>query len=124
MSTGLDNLKVYILAKQLEIETHVETKNFPADEKYRSVDQIRRSSSSVTNNIAEAYNRRSTKDKIRILNDIAKCEAEETKRNLEVSCEKGFHKNINLAERYTELLKMMSGYIKFLKNNQDKLTNL
>ena len=115
MSTGLENLKIYILAKQLELEVHEITKGFPPDEKYRSIDQLRRSSSSTTNNIAEAYNKRSIKDKIRILNDIVKCEAEETKSNLEVSFNKGFHDNTNLAERYTELLKMTSGYIRFLK---------
>ncbi|TSC59966.1 MAG: hypothetical protein G01um1014107_303 [Parcubacteria group bacterium Gr01-1014_107] len=38
MATGLENLKIYTLAKQLELKVFELTKNFPLDEKYRSVD--------------------------------------------------------------------------------------
>lgn len=115
MATGLDNLKIYQLATQLELEVFDVTKSFPSDERFRSVDQVRRSSSSVTNNIAEAYHKRSLKEKVRVLNDIVKGESEETKRNLEMCMKKGFHNNVALIDRYTELLKMTSGYISFLK---------
>ncbi len=115
MATGLENLKVYILASELDVHVHNLTKTFPSDEKYRSVDQLRRSSSSVTNNIAEAYNKRSLKEKVRILSDIVKGEAEETKRNLEMCLKKSFHADSTLIEKYTELLKMVSGYIRFLQ---------
>ncbi|OIO47437.1 MAG: hypothetical protein AUJ32_02960 [Parcubacteria group bacterium CG1_02_40_82] len=66
MATGLQNLKIYQMARELEIEIYHITKEFPADEKYRSIDQLKRSSSSVTNNIAEAYNKQSLKEKIYI----------------------------------------------------------
>lgn len=79
MATGLENLKIYQAAEELELKVHELTKNYPRDEKYRSIDQLRRSSAAVTNNIAEAYNKKSVKEKIHILRDIAKCEAEETK---------------------------------------------
>lgn len=115
MPTGLENLKVYVLAAELDLKVHNLTKNFPSDEKYRSVDQLRRSSSSVTNNIAEAYNKRSLKEKIRILSDIVKGEAEETKRNLEMCLKKSMHSDTMLIDKYTELLKMASGYIRFLQ---------
>jgi len=120
MATGLENLKIYQMAEKLELEVYEITKYFPIDEKYRSVDQLRRSSNSVSNNIAEAYNKISLKEKIRILNDIAKSEAEETKRGLLRAAKRGLiNKSIllnNLAEKYTELIKAISGYIKFLKN--------
>ncbi len=66
------------------------------------------------------------KEKIRILHDIVKSEAEETKRNLIMCHKKGFHNNPELADDYTELIKATSGYIKFLRNNLStyKLTNL
>ncbi len=115
MSTGLENLKIYVLASELDLQVHNLTKTFPVDEKYRSVDQLRRSSSSVTNNIAEAYNKRSIKEKIHILSDIVKGEAEETKRNLEMCLKKSFHSDSIIIEKYTELLKMVSGYIRFLQ---------
>ncbi len=117
MATGLDNLKIYKMAEELELEVFQLTKTFPQDEKYRSVDQLRRSSSSVTNNIAEAYNKGSLKEKIRILRDIAKSEAEETKRNLTVCLKKSFHSNQEIIDRYTELIKAISGYIRFLKDH-------
>lgn len=116
MATGLDNLWIYKLAEDLEIEVHEITKKFPKDEFYRSVDQIRRSSSSVANNIAEAYHKTTVKEKIRFL-DIASGEAEETKRNLKKSQRKGFiiqSESENLIERYTILLKGLSAYKRFL----------
>lgn len=116
MSTGLDNLKVYQLAETLELRVHELTKKFPLDERYRSVDQLKRSSASVSNNIAESYNKRSPKEKLRIINDIAKSEAEETKRNLAICLKKGFHSDIKIVDDYTELLKMISGYVRFLYN--------
>jgi four helix bundle protein len=125
MATGLENLKVYKMAEELEILVHKITKEFPKDEKYRSVDQLRRSSASVSNNIAEGYNRYSFAEKIRYL-IIAKGEAEETKMNI-LKCGK---KEIiemqiaeNIGERYTELLKAISGYIRFIKK-QSELRNL
>lgn len=120
MATGLENLKIYQMAEQAELEVYELTKEYPVDEKYRSIDQLRRSSSSVVNNIAEAYNKKSLKDKIRILVDIVKCEAEETKRNLIVCAKKNFcaAESLKISEKYTEILKATSGYIKFLRNLQ------
>src|SRR3989338_6893874 len=123
MSTGLENLNIYKLAAELEVEVFHLTKKFPQDEIYRSVDQLRRSSASVSNNIAESYHKRSLKEKIRILNDIVKGEAEETKRNLDVCSRKGFHSNTEISAKYTDLLKMVSGYIRFLRAQTNKPQN-
>jgi len=123
MTTGLDSLKLYKLAEELEIKIYEITKLFPSDEKFRSVDQLRRSSSSVANNIAEAYTRFSYKEKIRGFY-IAKGEAEESKRNIIKCGEKGFLAKeiaIDIGERYTLLLRLISGYINFLrKKYQEK----
>jgi len=116
MATGLENLWIYKLAEDLEIEVHNITKSFPRDEIYRSVDQLRRSSCSVSNNIAESYHKGSIREKTRFLN-IAKGEAEETKRNIIRSYRKGFvleEKSENLVNQYTILLKGIHAYIKFL----------
>lgn len=118
MATGLENLKIYKMAVDLEMKVFDLTKSFPKDEVYRSVDQLRRSSSSVTNNIAESYNKRSAKEKIRILNDIVKGEAQETKSNLEMCYRKKFHRDFDIAGKYIELLKAVSGFIGFLKKNE------
>ena len=123
MATGLENLKIYQLAADLEVTVHEIIRRFPNDERFRSVDQLSRSSSSVTNNIAEAYHKRSLKEKIRILNDIVKGEAEGTKRNLDVCSRKGFHSNTEISAKYTDLLKMVSGYIRFLRAQTNKPQN-
>ena len=118
MSTGLENLKVYQMAEALEIEVYKVTKDFPKDEKFGSVNQLRRSSAAVSNNIAEGYARHSYAEKVRYLY-IAKGEAEETKRNLIRSGKKGLiPENLanDLADKYTGLLKAISGYIGFLKD--------
>lgn len=93
----------------MEIEVHQFAITFPKDEIYRSVDQLRRSSSSVTNNIAEAYKKQSIREKLH-----------STKySSLRKRCAK---KNIcddvvanNLAPRYLECIKATQGYIRFLK---------
>ena len=120
MSTGLENLKIYKLASELELAVFNLTKKFPRDEKYRSVDQLSRSSSSVSNNIAESYHKRSLKEKVRILNDIVKGEAEETRKNLEMCFKKGFHYDSDISNKYLDLLKMISGYIRFIKKGELK----
>lgn len=117
MATGLENLKVYQMAEGLELMVHELTKEFPVDERYRSVDQLRRSSAAVANNISEGYARHTFKEKVRYLY-IAKGEAEETKRNILKSAKKKFIEEVRalpIAEKYTELLKAISGYIKFIK---------
>lgn len=118
MATGLENLKIYQMARDLEIKVFKLTKNFPNDEKFLSVCQLRRSSTSVTNNIAEAYNKRTTKEKIRIYNDIAKCEANETRSNLEMCLLKEFFEGREIIDSYTELIKAISGYVRFIRNTE------
>jgi len=119
---GLDNLEIYKLAEELEILVYKITKNFPNDEKYRSIDQLRRSSSSVTNNIAEGYGRHSFQDKINKFY-IARGEAEETRKGIEKSYKKEFiEKKIEsfFNKKYIQLAKQINAYINFLRDQQDK----
>jgi len=121
MATGLENLKIYKLAVRLEIFVHKVVKAFPVEEKYRSVDNLTRSSSSVPNNIAEAYGKYSYGAKINHLY-IARGEVEETKSGIKKAHKKEFvSKKIAdfTSERYTELLKGINAYIKFLRKQQN-----
>ena len=52
------DLRVYQQAMNLAMEIFTLTKEFPKEEKYSLVDQIRRSSRSVCTNIAEAWRKR------------------------------------------------------------------
>lgn len=110
------------MARKLELRVYTLTKQFPADERYRSVDQLNRSSASVANNIAEAYNKQSVKDKAHILRDIAISEAEETESNILRCADKGFITLVEaeeVANGYIELKKAINGFIRFLRSNNN-----
>lgn len=51
-------LMAYKISYELAIDIFQITKQFPGEEKYSLIDQIRRSSRSVCANLAEAYSRR------------------------------------------------------------------
>jgi four helix bundle protein len=55
---GFKDLRVFQLAYQLSMRVFHESKVFPPEERYALMDQIRRSSRSVTANIAEGYRKR------------------------------------------------------------------
>ncbi|MDI6766756.1 MAG: four helix bundle protein [Bacteroidota bacterium] len=124
MATGLENLWIYRLAEDLEVKVYEVTKTFPKDELYRSIDQLRRSSSSVSNNPAksgtEHYHKTTTKEKLRFLG-IAKGELEETRRGILKSSRKKFlTKNTatDIFDKYTVLMKGITSYIRFLELNR------
>jgi four helix bundle protein len=115
MATGLENLWIYNLAEDLEIKIHAVTKSFPRDEIYRSVELLRHSSSSVSNNIAEHYHKTTTKEKVRFI-QIAKGEVEETRRGILKAARKKFLDGkiaSDIAGQYTILLKGSTAYINF-----------
>ena len=59
------DLEVWKKANELTVKIYKLTKNFPNDERYGMVDQMRRASSSVGANIAEGFGRYYQKDKIK-----------------------------------------------------------
>lgn len=125
MATGLENLDIYKLAVRLEIFIHKVLLKFPSDEKYRSVDNLKRSSSSVPNNIAESYGKYSYGVKINHLY-IARGEAEETKSGIERAHKKEFiSKKIAdfTSAKYIELIKGINGYINFLRKQEKQNKN-
>lgn len=112
---GYKDLKVFQTAYQLSLEIFELTKNFPKEEKYSLVDQIRRSSRSVCANIAEAwYKRRYPKLFVNKLTDSAG-EAGETEVWIDFSYD---HKYINedqknrLLEKSSEVDKMLNSMIR------------
>lgn len=52
------DLKVYLLSFEAGMEVYELSKKFPNEEKYSLTDQIRRSSRSVSGNIAESWRKR------------------------------------------------------------------
>jgi four helix bundle protein len=64
MKGGIENLEIYKLSVRLEVYVYKVTETFSRDEKFRSVNQLRRSSASSSDNISEAYHRFHFNDKI------------------------------------------------------------
>jgi len=58
-------LDVYKLSQELALECYKVTRNFPSDEKYAMIQQIRRAALSVHLNIAEGSSRRSDAERKR-----------------------------------------------------------
>lgn len=115
MSTGLENFEIYKLAERLEIYCHKILETFPRQE-FRAKDQLKRSSSSTADNIAEVYGRHAYSDrKHKFI--IARGEAMETKHGFIKAYKKGFipKKVSDIIEyKYTDLIKMINGYIRYL----------
>ena len=123
MEKGINKFKIYKLSERLEIFIYKVTNKFPKEEKYLSINQLRRSSASSTNNISEAYHRYHYNDKInRML--IARGEAGETREGITRAYKKGFCSIIiaNFTyKKYTELIKGINGYINFLRTKRDNI---
>jgi len=116
---GFRDLKVYQLSYELALEIFELTKTFPKEEKYSLIDQIRRSSRSVSTNIAEAwYKRKYPKSFVSKLIDAAG-EAGETEVWIDFSFAQEYLHNIKreyLLEKYNEVGKMLNSMI----NQPDK----
>ena len=68
MLKNYKELKVWQKAYQLCLRIYEITKNFPKEERYGLVSQIRRSAISVPSNIAEGYGRKTVGEYIQALN--------------------------------------------------------
>lgn len=62
---GFEKLKVWQKSRNLSIKIYNATKDFPSEEKFGLISQMRRSSVSVSSNIAEGTARHSNKDQAR-----------------------------------------------------------
>ena len=103
-------LEVYKLAFQTAMKIYEISKNFPKEEKYSLIDQIRRSSRSVCANLAEAWRKRKyIAVFINKLSD-AECEAAETQTWLEFALKCNYiNKEIfdRLDEKYEHIFAML-----------------
>ena len=94
---------------------HKEIERFPPKEKFNLSTQLRRSASSVANNIAEGYGRYYFKEKNYCFS-VARGEVLEVVSKL---CEAKDKKYINkeladkLISKYSTLVKMINGYIRY-----------
>lgn len=114
-------LMAYKISYELAIEIFKTTKQFPAEEKYSLVDQIRRSSRSVCANLAEAYSRRYSRSYF--VSKLSDCITEnaETQVWLDFSFDLKYLSEINyqnLTTKNNEIGKLL----RFMINNPEKFS--
>ena len=118
-------LKVWENAHKFTIDIYKVTKEFPEDEKYGLISQIRRSVSSIPTNIVEGCGQLDNGNLIRFLG-IAKGSAFETEYQLLLSKDLGYI-NANefniLTEKIKSIIRMLNNLIKSLKNCKLKTEN-
>lgn len=90
-------------ADELAFQIYQATKNFPPEEKFGLVSQMRRASLSVAANIAEGYTRKSKKDKVHFYN-IAQGSLTEIEYYLDFSRRLGYLPE----DKYQELIRLRS----------------
>jgi four helix bundle protein len=82
-------LKVWEKSHLFVLEIYKVTKNYPTDERFGLISQIRRSASSVPTNIVEGFKRKGNKEFSHFLN-FADASLEETKYHLILSRDLGY----------------------------------
>ena len=122
------DLEVYQLAREVAREIFILTKNFPPEEKYSLIDQIRRSSRSIGAQIAESWGKRRYENHFMLKLTDADSEQYETQHWLEVSSEIGYidkSTKESLTQKYESIGKMLNSmmdkaHLFCKKDNYDK----
>ncbi|MBS1250149.1 MAG: hypothetical protein MAG431_01739 [Chloroflexi bacterium] len=118
--SGFEDLACYKLALNVVINAHELARNLPPEEKYDLAQQIRKSSKSVTANIAEGYGRYHYKDSLRYLS-IARGELNETLAHFNNALalnyiQQAYHRKIHGLIRKTEVA--LNGFMSYIRKQE------
>lgn len=111
------NLDAWKEAHKLVLSIYKITKDFPAEEKFGLVNQMRRAAISITSNIAEGFSRQSLKEKIQFYS-MAKASNTELQNQLLIAKDVGYLNKENfgrLIEQFVRVNKLISGLIRYCK---------
>jgi four helix bundle protein len=116
---GFEDLDAYKLALKVVEEAYRVSKSLPTDEKYNLISQIRRSSVSITLNIAEGYGRYYYLDSLRFYY-IARGSLEETLSAFIVCDQLGYTTSELEAQRElcNNAIRALNGYIRYVRNQK------
>ncbi|HSL28995.1 MAG TPA: four helix bundle protein [Anaerolineales bacterium] len=118
---GLNRLKVWVRAKDFAVSIYRRVlPMLPSDERWKLNQQIRRSSLSISANIAEGYGRFYYQDNVRFCYN-ARGSLEEVLSHLTFAHEMNFISHElyqQLAAEGDEIDKMLNGYISYLKKSK------
>ena len=105
------DLDVWKLGKKIVVNVYQVTKEFPKDELYGSVGQMKRAGLSIPSNVAEGFNRIHNREYRQFLY-IALGSCAELETQIEIALELGYLSQIN----HDELLEDMDHESKMLRN--------
>lgn len=114
-------LDVYQISLQLVKEIYTVTQNFPPEERFLIVNQVRRAAISVCSNLAEGSARKSKQEKIRFF-EISRSSAVEIDTQLEISLLLQYvqHSQTDQLEKYLEsVFRMTSKLISNLEGGSN-----
>ena len=117
---GFEGLAVWKECRNFRKEISKLTKTFPLEEKYRIVDQLLRSSRSVTANLAEGYGRYHYLSNINFCYQ-ARGSLYEALEHLICAYDESYIDQIQLdvlRKKFNHCLKLLNGYILYLKNRK------
>lgn len=118
---GFESLEAWKIAREFRKEISIISKAFPKQEDYKLKDQIDRSSRSVSANIAEGYGRYHYKENMQACR-IARGSLSETLEHLYVAIDENYidqEKFNQLKAKYDHCLKLINGYVLYLKNKKN-----
>ena len=122
MSQNFKNLEAWQMARSLRNDIKEMTITFPKDEKFKLTDQMIRASRSVTANIAEGFGRYHFQENIQFCRH-ARGSLTELIDHLSVANDEGYieeQQRIEFETKIESCLKILNGYIRFLKSSKDK----
>ena len=115
---SFENLEVYKKARSLVKDIYLLQNIFPKEERYALGDQVRRSATSITANLAEGSGRKSLREKVRFL-EIAFGSMTEVFCELQTACYLDYITKEQfdaLRPQFTDIARMLSG----LRNRYQK----
>ncbi|MBN2788061.1 MAG: four helix bundle protein [Paludibacteraceae bacterium] len=115
---SFEKLEVWVKAKHFVKLIYLITKEFPEDEKFILVSQLKRASISVVSNIAEGTSRKSMKDQMRFT-EIAYGSVLEIYCQLQVSFDLGYICETDLNNALL-LINELTNKLNALRNSQEK----
>jgi len=114
-ATRFEDLDVWKKAHKLVLNIYSITKDYPAEEKFGLISQMRRAAISIPANIAEGFKKRGIKDKANFYN-IAQGSLEELRYYLILSKDLGYYEQVeNLLDLTETVGRMLHGLIKSLQ---------
>jgi four helix bundle protein len=113
-----EDLEVWKKAHRLVLEIYRITKDFPTEERYCLVSQMRRCAVSIPANIAEGFKKRTLKDKSNFYN-ISQGSLEELRYYIILTSDLGYLRDSKVFESiFNDIGRMLYGLIKSLQQKE------